>query len=64
MPARMAQFEHGLLRTVQLFCLGVGAWRILPNHHHLIVQTRNLEPVVAAIGTFHVDDLTVSEANL
>ena len=52
-PARMAECEHDLLDSAQRCCEEVHAWCVLPNHYHLLVETRSLEAVTTALGRFH-----------
>ena len=41
-PERMATFERELLSGLSQVCEKVSVWCILPNHYHVLVQSRSL----------------------
>jgi putative transposase len=47
-PDRMAEFESDLIETTDPI-----AWCILPNHYHLVLQTRDLRKTVRDLGKIH-----------
>src|SRR5437868_4749273 len=51
--SRMADFEAELLRTTEATCKQIFAWVVLPNHYHLLVETIDLEGLLAALGKLH-----------
>jgi putative transposase len=52
-PKRMVECERDLLAALQCCCEEVHAWCVLPNHYHVLVDTRSLRVVTAALGKFH-----------
>lgn len=52
-PERMAECERELLDTLARHSERIHAWCVLPNHYHALVDTPDVEAVLAAAGTFH-----------
>ena len=52
-PARMAEFEGELLKTIRAHALTVFAWIVLPNHYHVLVRAPNLKKLLSALGRLH-----------
>ena len=52
-PNRMAIFEKALLATLGSACESVGAWCVLPNHYHALVQCMSLQECRKALGRLH-----------
>jgi REP-associated tyrosine transposase len=50
---RLRDFESKLLDTVNEHCDSTNAWCVLPNHYHLLVETRELRDVTKALGELH-----------
>jgi len=52
-PERMAAFEQALLAALTQASQGVGAWCLLPNHYHALVQTLSVHACRQALGRLH-----------
>ena len=52
-PSRLEECETLLLETVRPFSVEVFAWCILPNHYHILFESKDAIAVIAAIGKFH-----------
>jgi len=52
-PSRMADFEDLLLKVLEQSCGQVHAWCVLPNHYHLLVDTRSLKALGHELGQLH-----------
>jgi putative transposase len=52
-PARMAEFEGELLKTIRAHALTIFAWIVLPNHYHVLVRAPDLKGLLSALGRLH-----------
>src|SRR5260370_14119940 len=52
-PKRMADFESDLLRTTAEGAQTIFAWIVLPNHYHLLVDTRDILALLKRHGELH-----------
>ena len=52
-PQRLAGFEQALLAMLKPLTEQSCAWCVLPNHYHVLLDTRDIGVVVAAIGRCH-----------
>ena len=52
-PERLAGFCDRLLKTLDGHCDETHAWRVLPNHYHALVLTRELPELLRDIGQLH-----------
>jgi putative transposase len=50
---RMQNFCSELLQSLQSHCSAVHAWVLLPNHHHSLVTTPNLDTTLKSLGLLH-----------
>ncbi|MEM6779296.1 MAG: hypothetical protein AAF670_16705 [Planctomycetota bacterium] len=50
---RMAKFEAGLVSLLDENCSQTFAWTVLPNHYHVLVQTRDVKGVLKSLGYLH-----------
>jgi putative transposase len=52
-PERMAKFEADLVGLMDELCLQTFAWTVLPNHYHVLVQTRDVDGLLKSLGKLH-----------
>jgi putative transposase len=52
-PARMAHFEAQLIERLEQRCTRVFTWTVLPNHYHILIQTRNVPGLLGDLGKLH-----------
>lgn len=50
---RMKRFESELVETCAPHCDQIHAWCLLPNHYHLLVDTKAIPEVLKALGRLH-----------
>lgn len=50
---RMADFEKALLQTVGRISERIIAWCVLPNHYHLLLETRSILKLLKDVGKMH-----------
>ena len=50
---RMAEFQDGLLISLDDVDISVHAWCVLPNHYHLLAEANSLKTVSTALGAIH-----------
>src|SRR5438309_1618355 len=51
--SRLGDFETELLQRTERICKRVIAWCVLPNHYHLLIETRLILKVLREIGLMH-----------
>jgi putative transposase len=52
-PERVGAFESDLLKTLSHSTSAIFAWNLLPNHYHVLVDTRDIEGVLRLLGRLH-----------
>lgn len=52
-PERMAECKEELLKVCGEFCDELCAWCILPNHYHVLIETKDINKFQAGLGKFH-----------
>ena len=50
---RLSAFETELCRTINDHCQELHAWCVLPNHYHLLVDTKTIAKLLHALGRLH-----------
>lgn len=50
---RLADFCHLLSTTLQVEAALIHAWCVLPNHYHVLIETRKILNVLDALGKMH-----------
>jgi putative transposase len=51
--SRIETFEKKLLKKLETLTENIFAWVILPNHYHILIQTKSIITVLRAIGKIH-----------
>jgi putative transposase len=51
--ARMCEFESALIFALHESCQQVFAWTVLPNHYHVLVNSRDIAGTLYALGRLH-----------
>jgi len=52
-PERMQDFASALIETFMNAVAKIHAWCVLPNHYHVLAQTRGLHEMCDALGRLH-----------
>src|SRR5690348_4949156 len=52
-PERISEFAEILLKTLEAHAQRTIAWCLLPNHYHVLIETKNILRVVWELGRLH-----------